>query len=76
MTKPSLSAVRDLDLSKTSPCSRCEHAEFIHGYAGPCLVRFQEKIGDSDVDRVQSSPGYQAASDDKFCLVRASIDPV
>jgi hypothetical protein len=39
-------------------------------------VRFQEKIGDSDVDRVQSSPGYQAASDDKFCLVKASIDPV
>ncbi len=37
MKKPSLSAVRDLNLSKTSPCSRCQHAEFIHGYAGPCL---------------------------------------
>ena len=35
--KPSLSAVRDLNLSKTSPCSRCQHAEFIHAYAGPCL---------------------------------------
>jgi hypothetical protein len=39
-------------------------------------VRFQEKIGHSDVDRVQSSPGYQAASSDKLCLVKASIDPV
>jgi hypothetical protein len=28
---------------------------------------------DSDVDRVQSSPGYQAASDDEFCLAKASI---
>ena len=23
--------------SKTSPCSRCQHAEFVHAYAGPCL---------------------------------------
>lgn len=37
MTKPSVSAVRDLNPSKTIPCSRCQHAEFIHGYAGPCL---------------------------------------
>ena len=37
MTKPSLSAVRDQDPSKTSSCSRCQHAEFIHAYAGPCL---------------------------------------
>src|SRR4029453_7276473 len=37
MTKPSLSAVRDLTSSKTSPCSRCQHAEFVHAYAGPCL---------------------------------------
>jgi hypothetical protein len=37
MTKPSLSTVRDLNASKTSLCSRCQHAEFIHAYAGPCL---------------------------------------
>jgi len=39
MTKPSQSAVRlnDLDPSKTSPCSWCRHAEFIHAHAGPCL---------------------------------------
>jgi len=37
MTKPSLSAVRDPNPSKTSPCSRCQHPEFIHAYAGPCL---------------------------------------
>ena len=39
MTKPSLPAVRgnDLDPSKTSPCSRCQHAEFIHAHDGPCL---------------------------------------
>ena len=38
-TKSSLPAVRgnDLDLSKTSPCSWCQHAEFIHAHAGPCL---------------------------------------
>ena len=35
MTKLNLSAVRDP--SKTSPCSRCQHAEFIHAYDGPCL---------------------------------------
>jgi hypothetical protein len=39
MTKPSLSAVRwkDLDPSQTSPCSWCQHEEFIHAYAGRCL---------------------------------------
>jgi hypothetical protein len=37
MTKPIQSAVRGQDPSKTSPCSRCQHAEFIHAYAGPCL---------------------------------------
>jgi len=38
MTKPILSAVRDLNPpSKPSPCSQCRHAEFIHAYAGPCL---------------------------------------
>ena len=39
MTKPSLPALRgnDLDPSQTSPCSWCEHAEFIHAYDGPCL---------------------------------------
>jgi hypothetical protein len=37
ITKPSLSAVRDLNPSKMSPCSRCQHAEFIHAYTGPCL---------------------------------------
>jgi hypothetical protein len=37
MTKPILSAVRYQDPSKTRPCSRCQHAEFIHAYAGPCL---------------------------------------
>jgi hypothetical protein len=37
MTKSSLSAVRDQNPSKTSPCSRCQHAEFIHAYAGSCL---------------------------------------
>jgi hypothetical protein len=37
MTKPRLSAVRDQNPSKTSPCSWCQHAEFVHAYAGPCL---------------------------------------
>jgi hypothetical protein len=37
MTKPILSAVRGQNPSKTSPCSRCQHAESIHAYAGPCL---------------------------------------
>jgi hypothetical protein len=37
-------------------------------------IRFTEKIGGNDVDRVQSSPGYQAASDSKFCKVKTSID--
>lgn len=37
MTKPSLSAVRDLHPNKPSRCSRCQHAEFVHAYAGPCL---------------------------------------
>jgi hypothetical protein len=37
MSKPSLSAIREQSPSKTSPCSRCQHAEFIHAYAGPCL---------------------------------------
>ena len=39
MTKPSQSAVRlnDLDPSQTSPCTWCQHAEFIHAYEGPCL---------------------------------------
>ena len=42
MTKPSLSAVRDQDPSETSPCSQCQHAEFIHAYAGPCLFHVCE----------------------------------
>ena len=39
MTKPTLSAVRwiDLDASLTNPCSRCRHSEFIHTDSGPCL---------------------------------------
>jgi len=39
MTKPSQPAVRlnDLDPSKTSACFWCQHAEFIHAHAGPCL---------------------------------------
>ena len=39
MTKPSLRAVRgnDLDPSQTNPCLWCQHAEFIHANAGPCL---------------------------------------
>jgi hypothetical protein len=37
MTKPSVSAVRDLHPNKPSRCSRCQHAEFVHAYAGPCL---------------------------------------
>ena len=39
MTKPSQPAVRwsDLDPSQTSPCSWCQHGEFIHAYDGPCL---------------------------------------
>jgi hypothetical protein len=37
-------------------------------------LRFTTRINGSDVDRVQSSPGYQAASDEKFCKVMASID--
>jgi len=37
-------------------------------------VRFQTNIGISDVDRVQSSPGYQSVNDNKFCKVKASID--
>lgn len=32
------------------------------------------KINGGDVDRVQSSPGYGAASDEKFCKVKASIE--
>ena len=36
MTKRSLSAVRDL-ASKTNPCARCQHPEFIHAHAEPCL---------------------------------------
>jgi hypothetical protein len=38
MTKPRLSAVRDLNPpGRTRPCSRCQRAEFIHADAGPCL---------------------------------------
>lgn len=39
MTNPNLSVVRwiDLDASLASACSWCQHAEFIHSDAGPCL---------------------------------------
>ena len=37
-------------------------------------LRFQKNFGSSDVDRVQSSPGYESADDTKFCKVKASID--
>jgi hypothetical protein len=32
------------------------------------------EIGGNDVDRVQSPPGYHAASDSKFCKVKTSIN--
>lgn len=37
-------------------------------------IRFMTKINQNDVDRVQSSPGYRASSDNKFCKVKTSID--
>ncbi|HXF72475.1 MAG TPA: hypothetical protein VNO79_07700 [Actinomycetota bacterium] len=37
-------------------------------------VRFTKKIGSDDVDRVQSSPGYQSADSGKLCKVKASIE--
>jgi hypothetical protein len=37
-------------------------------------IRFMAKIKGNDVDRVQSSPGYRASSDNKFCKVKTSIN--
>jgi hypothetical protein len=37
-------------------------------------IRSMTKINQNDVDRVQSSPGYRASSDNKFCKVKTSID--
>jgi hypothetical protein len=39
MTKPTLSAIRwiDLDASLAIPCSGCRHSEFVHTDGGPCL---------------------------------------
>ncbi len=52
MTKPSLSAVHDLNPSKTSPCSRCQHAEFIHAYSGPCHLGDRKTVGEHLLHRV------------------------
>jgi hypothetical protein len=37
-------------------------------------VRFSKNIGQDDVSRVQSSPGYQSAGAEKLCKVKTSID--
>lgn len=68
MSKPSLSAIREQSPSKTSPCSRCQHAEFIHAYAGPCLFHdcecpFFTPEAEPDVEdgREPASPSPQRA---------------
>ena len=49
MTKPSLSAVRDPNPSKTSPCSRCQHPEFI------VEVAILSEVGEPDLHSVRDN---------------------
>jgi hypothetical protein len=37
-------------------------------------VKFQKQIDGNDVDRVQSSTGYESADSSKLCKVKTSID--
>jgi hypothetical protein len=84
MTKPSLSAVRDLHPSKPSRCSRCQHAEFVHAYAGPCLFHdcecpffIPEAEPDVEEGRAESRPpGVAARTSRSATRVREAVQPI
>ena len=70
MTNPNLSAVRwiDLDASLVSACSWCQHSEFIHTDAGPCLFcackcpRFFPTVDRTDYVEPAARPGSATAT--------------